>query len=707
MVLHALDWSIVGVFLAFMIGIVLISRSQMKSVADFLAAGRTAGRYLITVSSGVAALGAITVIGTLEMNLQAGFSLSWWGMTMTVVILLATAAGWVIYRFRQTRCLTLAQFFELRYSRRFRIFAGLIAFLAGIVNMGIFPAVEARFFMYFCGFPSVVHIAGLAVSTFALIMAILLAIALFFVFAGGQIAVIASDFLQGVFVNVGLLVIVLYFVFTVDWGVIEQALHGAPANASLINPFHTSQVRDFNLWYFLIGVFGYLYGTMSWQGTQAYNASAENAHEAKMAGLLGNWRLLPQTLMLTFVPIIAYTVLNHPSFASVVNAIQPALATAETEAVRSQLKAPLVLQQLLPRGLIGIFAALMLAASITTFDTYLHSWGSILVQDVIIPWRGRPLGTRRHLWALRLAILFVAIFIFGFSLIFRQTQYIFLFFAITGAIFAGGSGAVIIGGLYWKRGTAPAAWAAMITGSAIAVGGIVIHQIHEGFFINGQEFWAIAMGASTLVFIGVSLLGRRRVYDLDRLLHRGTYAVAVEGDAPPEPHGWRALWYGKDFTRGDRIIYFANCAWALGWFAVFVVGTIQNLTHAVADDAWFRFWKIWLWIQIAMSAITVVWFSTGGFLDLRRMFRRLQTRERDHADDGFVRREESRAVRVEGGTAPTAVTVPIFEGATIHFSPDSANFFAGPGQTAEDQGRVLVTQAGLPISSAPPASRRS
>jgi SSS family solute:Na+ symporter len=650
MVLHALDWSIVGVFLALMIGVVLVSRTQMKSIADFLAAGRNAGRYLITVSSGVAALGAITVVGTLEMNLQAGFSLSWWGMTMTVVILLATAAGWVIYRFRQTRCLTLAQFFELRYSRRFRIFAGLIAFLAGIVNMGIFPAVEARFFMYFCGFPPVVHIAGLAVSTFALIMAILLSISLFFVLAGGQIAVIASDFLQGVFVNVGLLLIVLYFVFTIDWGTIAEAMHGAPPDASLINPFHTSQVRDFNFWYFLIGVFGYLYGTMSWQGTQAYNASAENAHEAKMAGLLGNWRILPQTLMLTFVPIVAYTVLNHPSFASVVNAIQPALATAETEAVASQLKAPLVLQQLLPRGLIGIFAALMLAASITTFDTYLHSWGSILVQDVIIPWRGRPLDTRVHLWALRLAILFVAIFIFCFSLIFRQTQYIFLFFAITGAIFAGGSGAVIIGGLYWKRGTAAAAWAAMITGSVIAVGGIMIHQIHEGFFINGQEFWAIAMGASTLVFIGVSLLDRRRVYDLDRLLHRGAYRVAVEGDAPPEPRGWRALWYGKEFTRGDRVIYFANYTWALGWFLVFVVGTIYNLTHAASDDAWFRFWKIWLWVQIAMSAITVVWFSTGGFLDLRRMFRHLQTRERDHTDDGFVRREETRAaVHEEGG----------------------------------------------------------
>ncbi len=669
MILSTLDWGIVLFMFLFVTASVMASRSQMKSVADFLSAGRTGGRYLLAVSGGVAGLGAITIIGNLEMNLVAGFCLSWWGFTMGVVLLLATASGWVIYRFRQTRCLTLAQFFELRYSRRFRIFTGLIAFLAGIVNMGIFPAVEARFFLYFCGFPHVLHVGGLAISTFALLMALLLAVSVSFVFAGGQIAVMVSEFFQGVFVNAGLLAIVLYFVFHIDWKLIEEALHGAPVGASLTNPFHTGQVKDFNFWYFLIGVFGYLYGTMSWQGTQAYNSAAENAHEARMAGLLGLWRGLPQAIMFTFVPIVAYTVLHHPHFQNVVGAIQPILAGAETEAIRSQLKAPLVLQQLLPHGLLGIFAALMLAATITTFDTYLHSWGSILVQDVVIPWRRRPLGTKAHLRALKLAILGVAVFIFGFSLVFRQTQYIFLFFAITGAIFAGGSGAIIIGGLYWKRGTAPAAWAAMITGSAIAVGGIIIHQIDEGFWINGQWFWAIAMAASSLVFVGVSLLGPKREVDLDRLLHRGRWAPPRSDSAPlaaprqaqrttaatvippptllPASVPSRALdslrrWlyglrFGPEFSTGDRVIYSANYVWTLGWFIVFVIGTVINLSRPVSDSAWLQFWKIWLGINLGLAAVMLVWFTVGGLFDLRSMFQRLRTRERDHRDDGFVR----------------------------------------------------------------------
>ncbi|MCL7962789.1 MAG: hypothetical protein M8860_08050, partial [marine benthic group bacterium] len=57
----ALDWVILlAVYLAMACG-VLFLRPYMRGVADFLAAGRTAGRYMISVSQGVAALGAISV----------------------------------------------------------------------------------------------------------------------------------------------------------------------------------------------------------------------------------------------------------------------------------------------------------------------------------------------------------------------------------------------------------------------------------------------------------------------------------------------------------------------------------------------------------------------------------------------------------------------------------------------------------------------
>jgi len=667
------DWSIVVAVLGVMMIGVFLSRQHMKSVADFLAAGRTAGRYAISIATGIAGLGAITHVGLLEMNYVAGFSMTWWGFTMSVVILVLTVSGWVIYRFRQSRALTLAQFFEARYSRNFRIFAGLIAFLSGLINFGIFPAVGARFFIYFCGLPAALPILGLMVPTYPLVMGILLLLALFFVFSGGQIAVIITDFAQGLFVNIVFIVIVLYLYTQVDWSQIIEALAAAPQEASLINPFKTSHIEDFNFWYFMIGIVGVIYGAMSWQGTQAYNSSARSAHEAKMAGVLGNWKGFPQNLFILFVPIIIYTVMHHPDFSAIATNVQGVLAGVESEALQNQLRGPVTLTMLLPVGLMGAFAAVMLAAFVSTHDTYLHSWGSIFIQDVVMPFRKKPFTKEQHLWALRLSIIGVAIFIFFFSLLFQQSQYIFLFFAITGAIFAGGSGAVIIGGLYWRRGTAPAAWGALITGSSIAVGGILMHQLpaemfesaplivtragrlfwvarHWLYHINGQQYWAVAMGASSLVYVLVSLLGRSKACDLDRVLHRGKYAVEGETEvvnAAPS-RGWRMLGMGKEFTRGDRVIYIATYAHTGIWILIFIIGTIYNIHHEVADERWANFWRIYFFIQVAFSIFVLFWFSIGGFRDIGAMLRRLRVMRRDEADDGMVAHDDAVATSVDG-----------------------------------------------------------
>jgi len=633
-----LDWLIVVVSMILLIGVVSMSKRYMRSVADFLSAGRTAGRYMISMSQGMSALGSITIVGMWEMNYVAGFSLRWWEFTMGVVLLGITVSGWVLYRFRQTRALTMAQFFEIRYSRRFRIFAGLLAFLSGIVNFGIFPAVGARFFLYFCSLPLSFPFLGLEIATFPVIMVIFLSLALYFVFAGGQIAVLITEFLQGIFANAVFLVLIVLLLFIVDWTHIFEALAAAPKDASLLNPYHTSNVKDFNLWYFLIGMAGVIYGKMSWQGTQGYNSSAKSAHEAKMGDVMGNFRDIPKWLMLVFVPIIAYTVMHHPDFAGKASGVNAVLNGLESNALRSQLTVPLVLTQLLFPGMMGAMTAVMLMATIGTHDTYLHSWGAIFIQDVVMPFRNRPFTPEQHLRVLRLAILGVCIFIFIFSMVFQQSEYIFLFFAITGAIFTGGSGAVIIGGLYWKRGTTAAAWSALLTGSVVAVGGIIIKQLDPEFLINGQQFWGLAMLSSSLVYIAVSLLGGRRAFDMDRMLHRGRYAIKEEVQVIDEVpvKGLRMLGMGKEFTRGDKFIYIGAYGWTFAWTVVFVIGSYINLTSEVSDAAWMTFWRTFILINIVVSVLVILWFAIGGTRDLKDMLRRLGTMTRDHKDDGFV-----------------------------------------------------------------------
>ncbi|NWF51336.1 MAG: sodium:solute symporter [Ignavibacteriaceae bacterium] len=638
------DWLIVVVISSLMIGSVLITKKYMRSVSDFLAAGRTAGRYVISLSQGMAALGSITIVGMFEMNYVAGFNLRWWELTTAVIILGITVSGWVVYRFRETRALTMAQFFEIRYSRNFRIFAGLVAFLSGIINFGIFPAVSARFFIYYCGFPHYMNVAGIEVSTFAAIMFILLAFALFFVFTGGQIAVIVSDFLQGIFVNVVFIIIIIFLLLNFDWQTISAGVNSAPDNASLINPFKTSQTNDFNFWYFLIGMIGLIYGKLSWQGTQAYNSSAKSAHEAKMGEVLSNWRNIPQWgLFLVLVPVVAFVVMHNPFYSVQANNVNSILSTVDSEAIKSQLRVPLVLVEILPVGLVGAFCAVMVAAFIATHDTYLHSWGSILIQDVVMPFRNKPFTQQQHLRALKISIFGVAVFIFIFSLLFQQSEYIFLFFAITGAIFAGGSGAVIIGGLYWKRGTTAAAWSAMITGSVIAVGGIIIQQLWKDFFINGQMFWGIAMAASSLVYVVVSLLGKKNEFDMDKLLNRGKYEIKTDKQTVSSIHlkGIKVLGIGKGFSNFDKYVYYISYIWTFAWFAVFVIGTILNLSNEVSNESWLEFWKYYIFINLGVSIVVITWFLIGGIKNIREMFSKLDTMERDQKDHGFILKENS------------------------------------------------------------------
>ena len=127
-----------------------------------------------------------------------------------------------------------------------------------------------------------------------------------------------------------------------------KSLATAPEDASLINPFHTSHVKDFNFWYFLIGVLGNIYGPLSWQGTQGYNASAKSAHEAKMGGVLDGWRGLPQVLFFLFIPIIAYTALHNPEFSEIAKGVTSSLTGTENEAIRNQLTVPMFLSLVLP-----------------------------------------------------------------------------------------------------------------------------------------------------------------------------------------------------------------------------------------------------------------------------------------------------------------------------------------------------------------------
>lgn len=284
----------------------------------------------------------------------------------------------------------------------------------------------------------------------------------------------------------------------------------------------------------------------------------------------------------------------------------------------------------------------------------LHSWGSIFIQDVVMPLRKKPLSPKQHIRLLRLAIIGVAVWAFLFGALFPQTKYVQLWWSITEAIFVSGAGIAIIGGLYWSRGTTGATWIAVLVGSILAVGGIAVqayyeHALGRDFFINGQMIAFIASMSAIVCYVVISLLTCRKPHNMDKLLYRGQYAVESENPElakePKKRVSWlyRVLTLGIDeqFTRSDRWITISMTVWSMIWFAVFGIGSVAFLFHPWSDGAWASYWLVTsIYLPLVIAIATTIWFTWGCWHDMRVFFRRLKAETVDAHDDGTVHHEE-------------------------------------------------------------------
>jgi len=336
------------------------------------------------------------------------------------------------------------------------------------------------------------------------------------------------------------------------------------------------------------------------------------------------------------------------------------------------------LRHLLPVGLSGLFLLIMVLGLFAGDGNHLHSWSSIFIQDIVIPLRGgKPLSPQSHLTLLRLSVVGCATFAFLFSALVPLKVPIWMWWAITGAIYNAGAGAVIIGGLYWRRATAAGAWTAMALGSTLAVGAILLDyfwkdmvkalgasgsgdsyvgpvilgiELPQRMWLNPQWHGFIVMCIAASTFYIVSRLTCREPFDMDWLLHRGKWRVAADhtGEAEAEhvPLLDRLIGVDKLFTRRDRWVASIIFWWSM--FCVILNGALVLWHYGVGqiwpavqmeNRAWAWFWLIYgLVIPFLFAAFTLVWFGIGGAIDLKDFFRTLGTMKRDAHDDGSVRR---------------------------------------------------------------------
>ncbi len=667
--MHTIDWLIIAAFVALLIWISIYTNRLTNSVAGFLSSERLAGRYLLTIAQSMAFASAIGTVGQYEAFYRNGIGGFWWSQINMPVGIIIALSGWVAYRYRQTRVLTMPQFLEKRYSRKFRIGAGIAAFVSGMLNCAVFPMVTARFVMYFLGMPTHYELLGLEIPTYHTLMLLMVGGAVTLAISGGQVTIMITDFFQGVITTVAAIAVIGFVLFKFGWNRILDTLTRSEhidyeqqsdlvrlldrtEGVSMMNPFHQAGLPDFGVPYWIMFIILYVAKTHVWQGGAGYMTAARTPHEAKMGNAFSTWRWLLLSLSMIAVVVGAYTYTWNPDFVAEQAQIRGQLAEIGDPYVESQMFVPIALAHMLPAGLLGLFAVFMIGAAVSTDDSAYHSWGSIFLQDIVMPFRKKPFTKEEHLRYLRWSIAGIGAFAFLFSSIWTLKEFINMWFDITGAIYLGGAASAILGGLYWRYGNTAGAWTGLITGSTLSVTSIIVKQINPNItfpgtetVINGQHTAVFTIVLSVSLYVIVSLLsGSRKAFNLEKMLHRGKYAVAddqVKANHVDE-RSWIARKFGitHEFSKFDKTAYFLVILYMVIVVATVVIFTIYNTTHDVSNDTWKIMWTYFLGFMVVVGISTGIWFALGGTRDALRLVKDLKQINVDDSDDGFERTED-------------------------------------------------------------------
>ena len=310
-----IDWCVVLIPLALVSGMAIHARKYARSVVDFLAAGRVAGRYVLCVGDMVTGLSVITLVAGAEKYYQTGSAIGFWGAISGPVWLFMALSGYCIYRWRQTKCLSIGQFLELRYeSRFFRVFCAILRVVAEMTTNAMGPAIATNFFIYYMGLPHKVMIFGIGLPCYAIIMFLCLVLAILFIWPAGRISLLITDCIQGIISYPIFVIIAGYLILNFSWwDDVVPAMWNRVQGESFMNPYDVSQLRDFNLFAIVVSICGSILNRASWLGGDT-SCAAKTPHEQKMAGVLGGWRSGFAYFMIFLITLFTVSFMTNPKF---------------------------------------------------------------------------------------------------------------------------------------------------------------------------------------------------------------------------------------------------------------------------------------------------------------------------------------------------------------------------------------------------------
>ncbi len=460
----ALDWGIVAVYLALSLVIGIWVKRYATSMSNYIAAGRSVGTWLGVATMTGTEMGLITLMYSAEKGFNGGFAAFHIAMLAGVVTFLVGATGFIVVPLRESGVLTIPEFYERRFGRGVRVMGGIMLTLGGVLNMGLFLQVGSKF---------IVGVTGLSHAGWALpsVMTALLALVLVYTVLGGMISVIITDYIQFVVLSVGLLLTTVLAINHLGWTSIFDTVQQTMGEAGF-NPLVAE--GEFGVEYVFWMAFLGLVSCAIWPTAIARALAMESTAAVRHQFMWSSISFTIRFLIPYFWGICAFVYVTTEA---------PELKTLliggeqmSQEPLGALYAMPLFLGRILPIGILGIITAAMIAAFMSTHDSYLLCWSSVLTQDVMAPLCGDRLTTTQRVLLTRVLIVVIGIYVWVWGMFYRGGDDIWDYMAITGAIYFTGAFAVLVGGLYWKRASRAGAWAALLSGATAVLGLAPIRQ---------------------------------------------------------------------------------------------------------------------------------------------------------------------------------------------------------------------------------------
>ena len=484
MTLSTLDWLIVGLYFILSLAIgIWSSKKAGKDTKAFFLAGRNMPWWLLGISMVATTFSTDTPNLVTDLVRQNGVSgnWSWWAFLLTgMLTVFVYAKLW-----HRSGVLTDIEFYELRYSGKAAAFLrGFRALYLGLVFnvlvMGTVSLAAVKFGEIVLGWPGWVTLS------------IACSITLAYSTLGGLKAVIMTDFIQFILAMVGSIWAMFYILGLPQVGGLSQLIsHSNVVDKLSILP----NLSDPNVWIPVMLV------PLAVQWWASYYPGAEPGGGGYIAQRMFSAKDEENAVAATFLFNIAHYALRPwpwilIALSSLVifpelSDIREAFPNLPADKLGHDVAYPAMLS-LLPSGLLGLVAASLIAAFMSTMSTQLNLGASYLVNDFYHRFI-KPNASDKDL--VRVGRIFTVLSIFlgaGLGLLLTSAGQAFTLLLMIGA----GTGLIYILRWFWWRINAYTEIVAMISSLVIAA--------YFNFGNSALEEWEkIVFGAilTTLVWI--------------------------------------------------------------------------------------------------------------------------------------------------------------------------------------------------------------